>query len=75
MTEKQTIAATKAAELWATFSENEKAGVRFGMFPAGPMQGAEQAGVDGHALTVALMDCAAREPRAPSVARARGRRR
>jgi hypothetical protein len=51
----------KAAELWATFSDSEKHGVRFGMFPAEPMAAAETAGIDGHELVLALMACAARD--------------
>jgi hypothetical protein len=73
MTEKQTIAAAKAAELWATFTDNEKAGVRFGMFPAGPMEAAEKAGVDGHELAVALMSVEAQQPREPRQPRRRRR--
>jgi hypothetical protein len=47
----------KAAELWASFTTNEKNLVRFGMFPAEKMRTAEL-DYDGHLLTVALMDCA-----------------
>ena len=48
----------KARELWAAFDQNERHGIRFGMFPAGPMRTAEAEGFDGHKLTVALMDVA-----------------
>lgn len=52
--------ANKAAAMWAAMDENEKTGCRFGMFPAGKMQAAESEGFNGHALCVALMDCASR---------------
>lgn len=48
----------KAAEMWSSFDENEKAGVRFGMFPFEKMQAAEQQGYDSTDLAVALMECA-----------------
>lgn len=52
------LAGVKAAELWQRFTTNEKALVRFGMFPAEHMRQAEAEGVHGHALCCALMDCA-----------------
>jgi hypothetical protein len=51
----------KAAQMWAAFDKNQKAGVRFGMFPAGPMRDAEKDGCDGKLLSVALMDEAAKD--------------
>lgn len=53
-----------AAKLWASFDDNEKTGVRFGMFPAGPMQVATEAETHQpepvrdfqHKLVCALMD-------------------
>jgi hypothetical protein len=53
--------AQHAAEMWAAMDKNERAGVRFGMFPAVKMQAAERAGFDGRELCVALMDCAQRD--------------
>jgi len=50
----------KALELWQAFSENERFGVRFGMFPAEPMRQAEAEGFTSRDLTLALMDVAAR---------------
>lgn len=61
MNEKRATAVRKAAELWATLTTSEKHGVRFGMFPAKPMEAAEATGVDGHELAIALMDCAAKD--------------
>lgn len=61
MTAEQTmreLCKAKAAEMWAAFTKNEKTAVRFGMFPAGPMQAADKEGFDGRLLSVALMDCA-----------------
>jgi hypothetical protein len=48
--------AHKAREMWAKFTETEKALVRFGLFPAEKMLAAEQEGHDGRLLAVALMD-------------------
>jgi hypothetical protein len=46
-----------AALVWPTMDDNEKAGVRFGLFPAGRMQEAEKAfGWTPRELAVALMD-------------------
>lgn len=59
--EEAAIAATVARRLWTGFTSNEKAGVRFGLFPAEKMKDAVQeiAGRDAHRLlAVALMDCA-----------------
>lgn len=47
--------AEKARQMWAAFDKNEKTGVRFGMFPAGPMRKAEKEGFTGRELTLALM--------------------
>lgn len=46
----------KAADMWAAFDKNQKTGVRFGMFPAKPMQDAAAEGYDGKELAVALMN-------------------
>lgn len=52
----ETIPTTeRAAMLLATFTANERAMVRIGMFPADKMEAAEKEGYNGHALTVALM--------------------
>jgi len=48
----------KAREMWQAFSDNEKTGVRFGMFPAGPMKEAEEEGYDSHGLVICLMQVA-----------------
>ncbi len=52
------LCAVKAAALWQSFTDNEKACVRFGMFPAKPMEAAVSEGHDSRLLAVALMDCA-----------------
>ena len=52
------LAAAKAAELWPTLTKNERAMIRFGMFPAERMRAAEAEGINQHALCLALMDCA-----------------
>lgn len=57
----QTETASKAAELWAAMDENEKHGIRFGLFPSGRMIMTERQGYDGRALAIALMDCAKRD--------------
>lgn len=49
-----------AAELWATFTDNEKTMVRFGMFPALKMP-KKQTADETRRLAVALMDCAKRD--------------
>lgn len=46
--------------MWAAFDENEKTGVRFGMFPAAKISAAEAEGFDHHRLVVALMDVASK---------------
>lgn len=59
-------AVSKARELWATFTDNQKHGVRFGLFPAHEMLAAEKELVEseipardaGRLLAVALMGCA-----------------
>jgi hypothetical protein len=50
----------KAAKMWEGFDTNQKAAVRFGMFPAKPMQDADKEGFDGRLLAVALMDLASK---------------
>lgn len=49
---------SKAQTLWAEMNENEKAVVRFGMFPHDKMIEAEKEGFKGQQLAVALMNCA-----------------
>jgi hypothetical protein len=64
MTAEQTmraLCAAKAEKLWASFTPNEKAGVRFGMFPFEKMTAAENEGHDGRLLAVALMNCATKD--------------
>jgi hypothetical protein len=53
--------ACKAREMWAGFTDAEKALVRFGLFPAEKMRAAEDEDYDGRLLAVALMDCAKRD--------------
>jgi len=50
--------ASKAQTLWAEMDQNEKAVVRFGMFPHDKMLEAEKDGFNGQQLAVALMNCA-----------------
>lgn len=50
----------KAQQLWESFDDNEKTGVRFGMFPFEKMQAAIQEGYDSHELSVSLMDVASK---------------
>ena len=45
----------KAAEIWQAMDENEKTGVRFGMFPYRKMMEVEKEGFNGRELSVALM--------------------
>lgn len=52
------LCAQKAQTLWASFTEQEKRAVRFGMFPASRMDAAKEEGLDGRLLAVALMECA-----------------
>ncbi len=51
-------AAQAATELWDGFDENERAGVKLGMFPAKKMLDPAYRHVEGRLLAVALMDCA-----------------
>ncbi len=48
----------KARQMWAAMDANDRAGVRFGMFPFAVMQAAEAEGYNGKDLCVALMACA-----------------
>ena len=50
----------KAELMWAAFTDNQKTGCRFGMFPAAEMHAADKEGFDGRLLAVALMDCASK---------------
>jgi len=45
----------QATEIWATFDDNEKFGVKFGLFPANKMPKESNVN-DGRLLAVALMD-------------------
>jgi hypothetical protein len=54
------LCAQKAQQLWDGFDENQRAGVRFGMFPAEPMQAAMKEALDSRMLCVALMDVASK---------------
>jgi len=51
----------KAASMWDEFDDNEKTGVRFGMFPAPKMAAAEALGYDTRRLALALMALAERK--------------
>lgn len=55
----------KARELWDRFTENARAAVRIGVFPAEAMAAAEKEGFTGQQLAVALMDLGKQE--APTV--------
>ncbi len=46
----------RAASLWCKLDKNQKAEVRFGMFPLKEMSGIEAEGFDPHTICVALMD-------------------
>lgn len=63
--EQRALITKKAVELWQGFDKNERTGVRFGMFPAGPMKEAARTLCDipDHIrlLACALMDCAKRD--------------
>lgn len=48
----------KAAAMWAAFTPSEKHGIRFGLFPHGPMVAAEAEGHGSHNLACELMQCA-----------------
>jgi hypothetical protein len=50
----------KAVAMWSAFDDNEKTGIRFGMFPAVKMREAEKEGFNGRQLVCALMDCASK---------------
>lgn len=50
--------ATKAKILWDGMDKNEKAVVRFGMFPHQKMMDSEKEGYNGQQLAVALIQCA-----------------
>lgn len=45
----------KANEMWATFTDNERAMVSIGMFPYAKMTQAERLGYETQPLAVALM--------------------
>lgn len=46
----------KAGEVWQGMNKDEKAGVRFGLFPADKMRQVEAEGYDSHQFVLALMD-------------------
>ena len=48
--------AQKAGEVWQGMNKDEKAGVRFGLFPADKMRQVQAEGYDGHQFVLALMD-------------------
>ncbi len=52
------LCAIKAQKMWDAFTDNQKACVRFGMFPAAEMTSATNEGHDSRLLAVALMDVA-----------------
>ena len=45
-------------QMWTEMDENEKVGVRFGLFPAERMSQAEKDGYDTHKISIALMNYA-----------------
>lgn len=50
-----------AAAMWSQMDNNEKTGVRFGMFPMVKLQEAEKEGFNTKDICVALMDCASKD--------------
>ena len=54
----QAVATQAASELWATFDDNEKACVRFGMLPAAKVQSDRYEHIEARLLAVALFECA-----------------
>lgn len=56
----------KAAEIWSKLTENEKAGVRVGMFPSGLMIEAANDGYNGKDLAVALIKQSERKTATPA---------
>jgi hypothetical protein len=48
----------KAMTMWQKFTENEKTGVRFGMFPANKILEIETEGFEFKDICAALMRCA-----------------
>lgn len=48
----------KAQEIWADMDQNQRTGVRVGLFPAEIMREAEAESYQGKELCVALMDVA-----------------
>jgi hypothetical protein len=51
----------KARDLWARMDKNQRAGVRFGLFPADIMKDAEKEGINVRVLAIALMECAKKD--------------
>ena len=51
----------KAKQLWESMDDNEKTGVRFGLFPANRMRFLEDEGFNLHEMVCALMDCAKKD--------------
>jgi len=51
-------AAQAAEKIWAGMTDNERHGVRFGLFPAKTMTNHDYAHIEPRLLTVALMDIA-----------------
>ncbi len=54
------VYAFKAELIWRNLTDNDKAGVKFGLFPMAVMNAAEGEGYEGQRLCVALMDIARR---------------
>ncbi len=52
------IAQAAARQLWDSFTRSERRGIAFGLFPHRQIQAAVAAGVDSHALVVALTQLA-----------------
>lgn len=54
------VVQAKAQQLWDSFSQNEQAVVRFGMFPVRVQEVEKALGLSAHdpGLAVALMNCA-----------------
>ncbi len=56
--DERAIALAWARDRWLKLTANQKAAIRFGMFPAEVMREGESDGLNGHALACAFMDCA-----------------
>jgi len=54
---------SKAEEIWVNLSENERAGVHFGLFPHDKVAAAASEGFDSYQLSISLMRVAQKKHR------------